>query len=126
MVLAPINLEPLAVVGSLPHAFGFERNHMSRATFTAQCYAQFVGAAQHAVVTGLRLAGIGNVVAMATKEVATPKEQLSNAASAMATVYNAGAEEIGAQASVVTLCVRDVDVLCYRFPIAAMLAHHVC
>ena len=64
---------------------------------------------KHAVTAGLRLAGLGDVVARAAKEVLALLEQLANAASAVLNVHDTGAEEVGALASVVAVCVRDAN-----------------
>jgi hypothetical protein len=62
---------------------------------------------------------------MAAKEVPSACEQLAYAPSAMPAINNAGASEIGALASIVAICVRDVDRLRDWPPFPAIQAHLV-
>lgn len=68
LALAPLNFKAFAVVGTLPHAFRSERYSMRRARLSAQLPPQLVCTAQHPVIANLRVACVGNPIAMAAKK----------------------------------------------------------
>lgn len=125
LVLAPLNFKAFALIRPLPHAFGLRRYPMGASRFATQRHAQFVCTARHAVIAGLRLAGVSNVIAMTAKEVASARELLLNATSTNATVHDAGAHKKATFVAEVARRVGEPGLLFDVFPFATIQADAV-